>query len=123
MSLVTRDGGPIAASTPHRERDSMMPQPKPRTQFRVHMDLYAPVEGIRKEYERYRFFHQQNARRVTTELIIRTLLEHAGILPKPTEGIEGQRHIDVMRIIGSYRHPNATDAPPTPKAGQAAEAG
>lgn len=101
----------------------MFPEPKPRTQFRVHIDLYTPVEGIRKEYERYRFFHQQNARRVTTELIIRTLLEHAGVLAKPADAAEFQRHIDVMRIIGSYRHPHAADAPPTPTTGDRAEAG
>jgi hypothetical protein len=52
-----------------------MPPPKLRTQFRVNQDLYTPVEAIRKEYERYRFLHQQIPNRVTTEFIIRTLLE------------------------------------------------
>lgn len=97
----------------------MIPQPKPRTQFRVHIDLYTPVEGIRKEYERHRFFHERNAKRVTTELVIRTLLEHVGVLAKPTDAAERQRHLDVMRIIGNHRHPDAKDA----LLGRRAEAG
>lgn len=100
-----------------------MPLPHSRTQFRVHRDLYTPVEGIRKEYERHRFVHHQDAKRVTTETIIRTLLEHVGVLPKPGDAADAQRHIDVMRIISSYRNPNATDAHPTPTTGQRAEAG
>lgn len=87
-----------------------MPLPTSRTQFRVCQEVYNPVEGIRKEYERYRFMEHRDAKRVTTELIIRTLLEHAGVLATPLDPAGAKRHADVMRFISEASDRRATDA-------------
>lgn len=95
---------------PEKTRDPM--HSTTRTQFRVCQEIYTPVEGIRKEYERYRFLQHKDAKRVTTELIIRTLLEHVGVLATPSDPNGAQRHIDVMRFVTEARDKRATDAPP-----------
>ena len=86
--------------------------PEPRTQFRVGKTLYTAIEGLRKEYERHRFLHHQDARRVKSETIMQTLAEHAGLIPKPTDAGELERHLAVMRLIDEQRDKHATDAPP-----------
>lgn len=92
----------------------MITMPEPRTQFRVGKTLYNPIEGLRKEYERHRFLHNQDARRVKTETIIETLAEHAGLVAKPTDANELERHLTVMRLIEEQRDERATDAGPKP---------
>lgn len=66
-------------------------------------DLLQPLEGLRKEYERHRFLRHQDARRVKTETIIETLAEHAGLVLKPTDANELERHLTVMRLIAEQR--------------------
>lgn len=92
-----------------RETDHM---PQPRTQFRVGKTLYTAIEGLRKEYERHRFLHHQDARRVKSETIMQTLAEHAGLVPKPTDADELERHLTVMRLVHEQRDKYPTDAPP-----------
>lgn len=84
--------------------------PQPRTQFRAGKTLYTAIEGLRKEYERYRFLYHPDARRVKSETIMQTLAEHAGLLPKPTDVDELERPLTVMRLIAEQRE-NHAEAP------------
>lgn len=85
--------------------------PQPRTQFRVGKTLYTAIEGLRKEYERHRFLHHQDARRVKSETM-QTLAEHAGLVPKPTDADELERHLTVMRLVDEQRERRAQDPHP-----------